>query len=83
VALLADLGHWHGVVPFPHLGHWRGVLPLAHLGHWYFQLAFAAPALVLIGWMARDSLRRRRSAGKAGEARPIRDADGPNRTSED
>lgn len=32
----------------------------AHLGHWYFQLAFAAPALILIGWMARDSLRRHR-----------------------
>jgi hypothetical protein len=33
--------------------------PSAHLGHWYVQLAFAAPALVIIGYIARDSLRRR------------------------
>lgn len=32
----------------------------AHLGHWYVQLAFAGPALALIGYMTRDSLRRRR-----------------------
>lgn len=31
----------------------------AHLGHWYVQLAFAAPALALIAYMTRDSLRRR------------------------
>jgi hypothetical protein len=31
----------------------------AHLGHWYVQLAFAAPALLIIGYIARDSLRRR------------------------
>jgi hypothetical protein len=36
------------------------VLVFAHLGHWYFQLAFAVPALLVIGYMARDSLRRRR-----------------------
>jgi hypothetical protein len=36
------------------------VLAFAHLGHWYVQLAFAAPALVIIGYMTRDSLRRRR-----------------------
>jgi hypothetical protein len=36
------------------------VLAFAHLGHWYVQLAFAAPALLIIGYMARDSLRRRR-----------------------
>jgi hypothetical protein len=35
------------------------VIPYAHLGHWYVQLAFAAPALAVIGYMARDSLRRR------------------------
>jgi hypothetical protein len=33
--------------------------PSAHLGHWYVQLAFAAPALVIIGYIGRDSLRRR------------------------
>jgi hypothetical protein len=32
----------------------------AHLGHWYVQLAFAAPALVIIGYMARDTARRKR-----------------------
>jgi hypothetical protein len=37
------------------------VLLSAHLGHWYVQLAFALPALVVIGYMTRDSLRRRRS----------------------
>jgi hypothetical protein len=31
----------------------------AHLGHWYVQLAFAVPALIVIGYIARDSLRRR------------------------
>jgi membrane protein implicated in regulation of membrane protease activity len=36
------------------------MLTYAHLGHWYVQLAFAAPALVVIGYMARDSVRRRR-----------------------
>jgi hypothetical protein len=36
------------------------VLAFAHLGHWYVQLAFAAPALVIIGYMTRDSVRRRR-----------------------
>jgi hypothetical protein len=35
------------------------VLVPAHLGHWYIQLAFAAPALLIIGYMARDSIRRR------------------------
>jgi hypothetical protein len=33
----------------------------AHLGHWYVQLAFAAPALLIIGYMSRDSMKRRRS----------------------
>jgi hypothetical protein len=50
-------------------------LPSAHLGHWYVQLAFAAPALAIIGYMTRDSLRRRRRErrerlrAKAGERR--------------
>jgi hypothetical protein len=30
------------------------LLLFAHLGHWYVQLAFAAPALAIIGYMARD-----------------------------
>jgi hypothetical protein len=37
------------------------MLPLAHLGHWYFQVLFAVPALAVIGYMIRDSLRKRRS----------------------
>jgi hypothetical protein len=40
-------------------------VPFAHIGHWYVQLAFAVPALLLIGVMARDSLRRRRG-GRGG-----------------
>ena len=35
------------------------LLVFAHLGHWYVQLAFAAPALVIIGYLLRDSVRRR------------------------
>jgi hypothetical protein len=35
------------------------IVPYAHLGHWYVQLAFAVPALAIIGYMMRDSLRRR------------------------
>ena len=44
-----------------------GFVAPAHLGHWYVQLAFAAPALVVIGYMTRDSLRRRRE--RRGEGR--------------
>ena len=36
----------------------------AHLGHWYVQLAFAVPALAVLGYMGRDSLRRRRRERK-------------------
>jgi hypothetical protein len=36
------------------------VIISAHLGHWYVQLAFAVPALVIIGYMSRDSIKRRR-----------------------
>jgi hypothetical protein len=35
------------------------IVPSAHLGHWYVQIAFAVPALAIIGYMLRDSLRRR------------------------
>ena len=34
------------------------MIAFAHLGHWYVQLAFAVPALLIIGFMTRDSLRR-------------------------
>ncbi|MGZ4173366.1 MAG: hypothetical protein ACXVQR_02695 [Solirubrobacteraceae bacterium] len=44
-------------------------LPSAHLGHWYVQIAFAVPSLLIIGYMARDSLRRRRRARRE-EKRP-------------
>jgi hypothetical protein len=37
------------------------VIVSAHLGHWYVQLAFAVPALLIIGYMSRDSMKRRRS----------------------
>jgi hypothetical protein len=36
------------------------VIVSAHLGHWYVQLAFAGPALVIIGYMSRDSMKRKR-----------------------
>ncbi len=41
----------------------------AHLGHWYVQLAFAAPALLLIGYMTRDSLRRKRNERRKNRSR--------------
>ena len=49
----------------------------AHLGHWYVQLAFAVPALIVIGYIARDSLRRRwrerrGDRTKAGPPKPAR-----------
>ncbi len=31
-------------------GH-MSIPPLTHLGHWYLQIAFAAPALVIISYM--------------------------------
>jgi hypothetical protein len=49
-------------------------IPSAHLGHWYVQIAFAVPSLLIIGFMGRDSLRRRRRARREekrpGAARP-------------
>jgi hypothetical protein len=36
------------------------LIPYAHLGHWYVQLAFAVPSLLIIGFMWRDSRRRKR-----------------------
>jgi hypothetical protein len=47
----------------------------AHLGHWYVQLAFAVPALIVIGYIARDSLRRRWRERRGG--RPDADARKP------
>ncbi len=41
------------------------LIPYAHLGHWYVQLAFAVPSLLIIGFMWRDSRRRKRQ-GKGG-----------------
>jgi hypothetical protein len=50
-------------------------LPLAHLGHWYVQIAFAVPSLLIIGYMGRDSLRRRRRARNEESAASTRGAD--------
>ena len=42
------------------------LVPFAHAGHWLASVAYAAPVLVLVGWMgvakARD-LRARRRGG--------------------
>jgi membrane protein implicated in regulation of membrane protease activity len=45
------------------------VIVSAHLGHWYVQIAFAAPALALIAYMTRDSLRRRRQERRKNRSR--------------
>jgi hypothetical protein len=41
-------------------------IPFAHLGHWYVQLAFAAPALLIIGAVRRTPHQGR--LGTAGRA---------------
>ena len=33
---------------------------VACIAHWYVQLLFAGPAVAVLGYMGRDSLRRRR-----------------------
>ena len=43
------------------------LLPYAHLGHWYVQLAFAVPSLLIIGFMWRDSRRRKRQGKRQGK----------------
>jgi hypothetical protein len=48
------------------------IVPSAHLGHWYVQLAFAAPALAIIGYVMRDSLRRRLRERRAARSQPPR-----------
>jgi hypothetical protein len=35
-------------------------LPLAHAGHWLVNLAFAAPAVGFIGWLAWVTVKDRR-----------------------
>jgi hypothetical protein len=39
-------------------------VPIAHAGHWLANVAYAAPVLVLVGWMAvakvKDARARRR-----------------------
>lgn len=37
--------------------------PLAHFGHWYHSLLYAAPLILLLGWMAVDRVRARRRRG--------------------
>lgn len=34
-------------------------IPIAHFGHWYVQIAFAAPALVILAYMLVTSWRHR------------------------
>jgi membrane protein implicated in regulation of membrane protease activity len=53
-------------------------IPSAHLGHWYVQIAFAVPSLLIIGYMGRDSLRRRRRERRDGK-RPGADRKKPRR----
>ncbi len=48
------------------------IVPFAHLGHWYVQLAFAVPALAIIAYMLRDSLRRRWRERRGGGSQPPR-----------
>lgn len=36
---------------------------IAHVGHWSVTLIYLAPFAVVVGWIARDNLRRRRTGG--------------------
>ena len=42
---------------------------IAHAGHWLASIAYAAPVIVLVGWMGvvrlRDNRARRRERGQA------------------
>jgi hypothetical protein len=38
------------------------MVAFAHLGHWYVQILFAVPSIGIIGFMGRDSLRKRAAA---------------------
>jgi hypothetical protein len=40
------------------------VLVLAHAGHWLASLIYAAPVLVLGGWLVFDSWKQRRRGGR-------------------
>jgi hypothetical protein len=44
------------------------MLVFAHAGHWLASLIYAAPVLVLGGWLALDTWKQRRRAGR-GEQR--------------
>ncbi len=49
------------------------MVAFAHLGHWYVQLLFAIPSIGIIGYMARDSLRRRAAARREGRETEARE----------
>jgi hypothetical protein len=44
---------------------------IAHVGHWSVTLIYLVPFLVVVAWVVRDNLRRRRQGGasRAGEER--------------
>jgi hypothetical protein len=48
------------------------MVSFACLGHWYVQLLFAVPSLGIIGYMGRDSLRKRRAARRGGNVASAR-----------
>jgi hypothetical protein len=41
------------------------VIVLAHAGHWLVNLAFAAPAVIFIGWLAFITIKDRRGRGES------------------
>ena len=47
------------------------MLSIAHVGHWSVTLIYLAPFLVVVAWIVRDNLRRRREGGasRTGEER--------------
>jgi hypothetical protein len=40
------------------------VFELAHAGHWIVNIAYFAPVVAFVGWLARAELKERRGGGK-------------------
>lgn len=54
-------------------------IPIAHFGHWYVQIAFAAPALVILADMVATSwrFRARKRCQRRNKLRHDREHDRP------
>ncbi len=44
--------------------------PVAHVGHWLVDVLYAAPVLVVVGWITARALLEQRRARRAASAGP-------------